>query len=156
MLPPPTLEGKLEWFFAHLSLGQITVIPEALSREGLFPVVAHCNAQFWGHISIQYRCVSLFISYNEGMMATSLDFRVFGGRRRDRCNLLTNPRIIRPNTSNIVGSPGKVQLIVQFHTCDLIALVGCYPSKGYSPFRTISNRAYFYDMISVRLVTTVP
>jgi hypothetical protein len=22
-LPPPTLEGKLEWFFAHLALGQI-------------------------------------------------------------------------------------------------------------------------------------
>ena len=28
------------WFFAHLSLGQILVIPEAPLREGFFPVSA--------------------------------------------------------------------------------------------------------------------
>jgi len=39
MLPPPTLEGKLEMgFFAHFSLGQIIVIPEAPSHEGFLPV----------------------------------------------------------------------------------------------------------------------
>jgi hypothetical protein len=59
-------------------LGKIIVIPEALSREGFFPVGAHCNAQFEGHSSIRYRCVSPFISYNEDMIATSLDFRVLG------------------------------------------------------------------------------
>ena len=30
------------------------------------------------HSSIRYRYVSLFISYNDGMITTSLDFRVSG------------------------------------------------------------------------------
>ena len=79
MLLPPTLEeGKLEkGFFAHFSLGQIIVIPEALSHEGFFPVSVHCYAQFGGHNRIRYRCVSPF-SYNEGMTATGLDFQVSG------------------------------------------------------------------------------
>lgn len=78
MLPPPTLEeGKLEeGFFAHFSLGQIIVIPEALSHEGFFPFSAHCGAQFGGHSCTRYRWVSPFIS--QGMIATSLDFRVSG------------------------------------------------------------------------------
>jgi hypothetical protein len=80
MLPPPTLEeGKLEeGFFAHFSLGQIIVIPEALSHEGFFPVSAHCDAQFGGRSCIRYRWVTPFISYSESMIATSLDFRVSG------------------------------------------------------------------------------
>jgi hypothetical protein len=45
----PGREVKLEGFFAHFSLGQIIVVPEALSHEGFFPVSAHCNAQFGGH-----------------------------------------------------------------------------------------------------------
>lgn len=79
MLPPP--RKKAEWRKGSLRtslLGKIMVIPEALSREGFFPVSAHCNAQFEGHSSIRYRCVSPFISYNEDMIATSLDFRVLG------------------------------------------------------------------------------
>lgn len=99
MLPPPTLEeGKLEGFFAHFSLGQIIVIPEALSHEGFFPVSAHSNAQFGGHRCIRYRCVSPFISYND---SDEPRFPGFGGRCRDRCNLLTKHKdnTFRPSGS---------------------------------------------------------
>lgn len=56
----------------------IIVIPEAFSHQGFFPVSATMTLKSGVHSSIRFRWVSIFIYFNEDMIATSLDFRVSG------------------------------------------------------------------------------